>query len=281
MYMLAVLCLAIAAGLALARLWPRSRWRVALGGLVLAGLVADGTIAGMPLGSPPGDLVFEAKDAHVLVLPVEDGRQSVFAMYRAMSHGLPVVNGYAGYVPPAADVIEWGLRRRDPSILTELRRGHSLYVIVAPTDQAPAWTAFMDAQDARFTGIQSAGRVYQMPAAPYAREVRRGSPIEVIARVEGDWVVAELSQERLLRGVEVRVRGNLVRLPKDLRIETSTDGIAWTTRFDERPGGLVLLAALAEPLVMPVRVDLQDVSARYIRINTGAFGAGALTVFGP
>ena len=120
-----------------------------------------------------------------------------------------------------------------------------------------------------------------MPAAPYAREVRRGRPVDVIARVEGDWVVADLAQERPVRGLEVRVRGNLVRLPKDLRIETSSDGIGWTTRFDERPGGLVLLAALAEPLVMPVRVDLQDVSARYVRINTGAFGTAALTFFGP
>lgn len=281
MYMLAVLCLAIAAGLALARLWPRTRWRVALGGLVLAGLVADGAIAGMPLGSPPGDLVFEAKDAHVLVLPYEDARQSVFAMYRVMSHRLPVVNGYAGYIPPAADVIEWGLRRRDPSILTELRRGHPLYVIVAPTDHAPEWTTFMDGQDARFTGIQSAGRVYEMPAAPYAREVRRGTPVDAGTRVEGDWIVATLPQAHTVRGLEVRIRGNLVRLPKDLRIDTSMDGIEWTTRFDDRPGGLVLLAALAEPLVMPVRIDLQDVSARYVRINAGAFGPGALTIFGP
>ena len=100
----------------------------------------------MPLGFPPGDLALEARNARVLALPFEDGRQSVFAMYRSMSHRLPVINGYAGYVPSSADVIDWGLRRRDPTILTELRRGHPLYVIVAPTDQADQWTAFMDAQ---------------------------------------------------------------------------------------------------------------------------------------
>lgn len=283
MYMLAVLCLATAAGLAFARLWPRTRWRFALAAIVLAGLTVDGAIAGMPLGVPPGELILETKGARVLVLPYEDGRQSVFAMYRAMSHGLPIVNGYAGYVPPAADVIEWALRRRDPSMLTELRRGHPLYVVVAPTDQAETWTAFIEAQDAdaRFTGIQSAGRVYEMPAAPYAREVRRGSAVSVTARVEGDWIVAALPQRQPVRSLEMRVRGNLVRLPKDLRIETSGDGIAWTTRFDDRPGGLVLVAALADPLVMPLRVDLQDVPARFVRINAAAFGAGALTIVGP
>ena len=40
--------------------WPRSSF---------AGLVADGAIAGMPLGSPPGDLALEARNARVLVLP--------------------------------------------------------------------------------------------------------------------------------------------------------------------------------------------------------------------
>ena len=56
-----------------------------------------------------------------------------------------------------ADVIEWALRRHDPTVLTELRRGRPLYVLVASTEQAPSpWTAFMDAQpgadDARDRG---------------------------------------------------------------------------------------------------------------------------------
>ena len=185
--------------------------------------------------------------------------RAVFAMYRSMSHRLPVVNGYAGYVPSSADVIEWGLRRRDPSILTELRRGHPLYVIVAPTEQADQWTAFMDAQTAQFTGIQAGGRVYLMPPAPYAAEVRPGTAVDAATRVDGDWIVADVHQARILRGLELRTHGNLVRLPKDLRIDTSVDGVQWQTVFEERPGGLALLGALDQPRVIPLRVDLGDV----------------------
>ena len=32
--------------------------------------------------------------------------------------------------------------------------------------------------------------------------------------------------------------------------------------------------------VMPLRVDLEDVTARYVRVNTPAFRAGALTLYG-
>ena len=144
MYMLAILCLAVAAGIAFAHLRPRVPYPRVLFGVVLAGLTFDGAIAGMPLGFPPGAMALPERNARVIVLPYEDGRQTVFAMYRSMSHRLPVINGYAGYIPSAADVIEWALRRRDPTILTELRRGRPLYVIVAPTEHAQSWSTFMD-----------------------------------------------------------------------------------------------------------------------------------------
>jgi hypothetical protein len=281
MFMLAVLCLAIAAGIAFAHLRQRMRHGGVLAAIVLAGLIADGAIAGMPLGFPPGDLALASRDARVLVLPYEDGRQTVFAMYSSMSHRLPVVNGYAGYVPSYGDVVEWGLRRRDPTILTELRRGHPLYVIVAPTDQVDRWTAFMDAQPAEFTGIQSAGRVYLMPAAPFARQIRPGMAIDdASVRVENEWIVADLQRARAVRGMELRTHGNLVRLPADLRVETSLDGVRWDTAFDDRPGGLALVGALDLPRVIPLRLDLSDVTARYVRVNAPAFGPRALTIFG-
>ena len=62
MYMLAVLCLAAAAGIAFAHLRQRVRWPNALAAIVLAGLVTDGAIAGMPLGTP-GQLALEARNA--------------------------------------------------------------------------------------------------------------------------------------------------------------------------------------------------------------------------
>jgi hypothetical protein len=282
MYMLAVLCLAIAAGIAFAHLQQRVRRRNVLAAIVLAGLVADGAIAGMPLGFPPGQLALEARNARVLALPFEEGRVSVFAMYQSMSHRLPVVNGYAGYVPSSADVITWALRQNDPSILTELRRGHPLYVVVATTDQAERWTAFMDAQPAQFTGIQAGGGVYLMPPAPYAREVRPGTAVpDASITANAGWLIADLHTVHAVRGLELRTDGHFGLLPRDLVVSVSVDGAQWTTAFDDRPGGVTLLGALSSPRAIPIRLDLADRAARYVRVNAPGFRPTTLTIYGP
>jgi hypothetical protein len=284
--MLAVLCLAVAAGLsfdAIARKLPGRRSLVAFSIVVFAGLTGDGMIAGMPLGVPPGQLSLADRDARVLMLPFEDGRASVFAMYQSMRHRLPVVNGYAGYVPPHADAIEWALRRSDPTVLTELRRGHALYVAVAPTEHAGRWNTFMDAQPAaELVGIEGGNRLYRMAPAGYAREVRPGRPVaEAVVIASPEWLTADLRTVRPVRGFEVNTNGNLVRLPADLLVQTSVDGVQWTTAFEDRPGGLVLIGALRLPRLIPIRLDLGDVAARYVRVNTPAFRAGAVTIYAP
>jgi len=282
-FMLAVLCLAVAAGLSFAaieRRFPRRRAWLAV--IVFAGLAVDGTTSGMPLGVPPPQLPISESGARVLALPFGEARVSVYAMYQSMTHRRPVVNGYSGYVTSHADVIEWALRRRDPTVLTELRRGHPLYVLVAFTDQATQWAGFMDQQpDATLHGIEGGGRLYRMPPAAYARQVRAGTPIAAAAvRIDFDWMVADVQRPRGIRGLDLRTHGNLLRLPQDLRIETSVDGTRWETAFDERPGGLALIGALELPRVIPLRVDLRDVIARYVRVNTPGFSPRALTVYG-
>jgi hypothetical protein len=285
-YMLAVLCLAVAAGLSFDAIARRLHGRpsvAALATLVFAGLAVDGMIAGMPLGVPPGQLPLRDRDARVLSLPFEDGRLSVFAMYQSMAHRLPIVNGYAGYIPPHADVIEWALRRRDPTVLTELRRGHPLYVTVPSSEHAGTWSGFMDAQaGAELVGIEGGGRLYRMAPAAYARDVRPSRPVaEAVVAASPEWLTADLQAVHAVRGIEVNTNGNLVRLPKDLHVQTSVDGVQWTTAFEDRPGGLVLIGALRDPRLMPIRLDLGDVDARFVRVNTPAFRPGTVTIYAP
>ena len=87
--------------------------------------------------------------------------------------------------------------------------------------------------------------------------------------------------DRPVRGIEVNTNGNLVRLPRDLLVQTSVDGAHWTTAFEDRPGGLVLIGALRLPRLIPLRLDLADVNARYVRVNTPAFRPGTVTIFSP
>jgi hypothetical protein len=282
-FMLTTLCLAIAAGIGVAALGGTRR-RTAVAAIVCAAAFIDGWIVPMPLGAPPRPFgVPIVNGARVLELPVEDDTVNIAAMYRGMLHGLPVVNGYAGYVPPHAGVLQWALQRRDPSALTELRRGHPLYVAVANTYGSQPWTAFMDAQnDAQMIGVTGAGRLYLMPAAPFPRQVTLGQPLAV-ARGDsgGGWLTFDLGAARTVRAVQLQTRGHYVLLRPTVSVETSLDRAAWSPAAEEPAGGLALAGSFVDPRGVPIRVVLPDPSARYVRVNTPAFNLAAVTLYGP
>lgn len=283
-YLLSALGLAIAAGLAMAHLdtlMPRGRRSVAV--MVFVGLAVDGAIPGMPLGVPPGSFASMTSDGRVIELPFDDAYVHINAMYRSITHRMPVVNGYAGYVPPMASVIQWALGRRDPSILTELRRGRPLYVVVASRPEAETWTRFMDAQhDSQLLGVSGGGRVYRLPPAAFPRQVTTGaalSPASVDFR--DGWLIADLGERQTVRALEIRTNGDLVRLPATIQIETSSDRSTWSLALEEAPGAPALVGVLAEPRAIPLRLILPDVRTRYIRINAGRFHTSAVRIFSP
>ena len=284
-FMLATLCLAVAAGVAMSAIAERfpvpSR---VLAAIAAVAIIADGWIVAMPLGVPPRAFAMSlAKDGRVLELPQTDDNANVSAMYRGMLHGLPVINGYAGYIPRHASILEWALRRKDPSVLTELRRGHPLYVAVADGSEAHQWTAFMDAQhDARMLGVSGAGRVYVLPPASFARQVSIGpalSPLRVTT--DAGWLVAELPAPSTVRAIDLRTRGHVVWLQQTVRVDTSLDGVTWTTAAEEPSGGLALVGALADPNRVPLRIVVPDAQGRFVRVNGAPFGTGAMTIYGP
>jgi hypothetical protein len=282
-FMFASLCLAVSAGLTVAHLTTRAPRARILAGLVVAGLWIDGAIAGMPLGVPPGALAMSERGARLLALPYDDPYVTVRTMYQSMGLVVPVVNGYGGYIPSHADVIRWALVRHDPSILTELRRGHPLYVIVASTGEADAWSRFMDAQhEAEMLGVSGGGRVYRMSPSAFAHEIHAGARIEPVSvDAQAPWITADLGSVKTARVLELRTHGGLVRLPAVILIESSRDGVTWTRDVEQAPGGPALIGALAAPQVVPLRLVLPDIQARFIRINASEFGPRAITIFGP
>src|SRR5262249_13467661 len=140
-------------------------------------------------------------------------------------------------------------------------------------DSDTPWTAFMDDQpEAQMLGVQSGGRLYRLPAASYATAPRPGTPIEGVAlSSDPGWLTGDLQRAQPVRGLELRTHGVLHPLPDELIVQTSLDGKRWTTAFDDRPGGLALTGALASPQVVPLRIDLQDAAARYVRLDAPAF----------
>lgn len=281
-FMYAALCLAVAGALAFDALARRPRLRAPLALAVFAGLFVDGAIRGLPLGVPPGALAIHEPGARVIALPFNEGSVAVVTMYRSMAARVPVVNGYAGYIPSHADVIDWALRRRDPTVLSELRRGHPLLALVTASDDAASWKTFVAGQaGAELVGVQSGGAVYRLPALPYARSPRPAAAAPASVRQEANWLIADLGRATIVRAVELTTNGQLTRLPASLTIQSSLDSAAWTAVYDERPGAAALVGALDNPRTIPVRIELPDVTARYVRVNAPAFRTGALSVLTP
>ena len=282
-FMLTALCLAIAAGLAVAHLRRFVRTPALWGCLVFAGLAVDGAIDGMPLGFPPDKLAFTDRQGRVLALPFDDSYATIRLMYQSMFHRLPVVNGYAGYIPPHADVIGWALGRRDPTILAELRRGAPLYVIVTRSDETAGWTRFVESQPgAELLGVSGGGRLFRLPPAGFSRDAKLGPALTLRSvAMTSDSLLVDLGTPQAVRWVDLRTFGFMTRLPQTVRIEASADEVRWTPVYDEWPGGAALVGALADPRATPLRLQLPDVSLRYLRINTPRLGPGAVTIYGP
>jgi hypothetical protein len=125
-----VLCLAVLAAYALARLIPRVTKRsLALTAALAAAIVIDGW-AILPVVDAPGpmplmtaDLIFELPRTN----PVTDDSE---AMYRAMHHGRPIMNGYSGHVPLHYQVLINDLRYACVDSIDGARAGRSLDVVI-------------------------------------------------------------------------------------------------------------------------------------------------------
>jgi hypothetical protein len=284
--MLGSLCLSISAGLAIARIESLGR-RVfpAVAALALAGLVADGLMRPVPLGTPPPRAILPPPaDAPVLELPADDARVNVAAMYRSIDHGRPIVNGYSGYTPPHYVILSLALRRGDSSPLGYLARGRPLAIIV--NDQFDAGGEFRSMVEGlpsiERIGSTSAGTVFRLPArAREAPVAGAGIPAQ-LRDAGGERLEIDLGNPRVVRGVAFNVRWRYAELGERLRIEQSDDGQVWQQAWLGWTGALAVAAAIEDPLLVPVRVALPDIRARYLRIYPAPRWLGReLTVIGP
>lgn len=289
--MLATLCLSAAAGIAVARLAPARRGALAaFGAVVVAGLLADGWMRPMPLFAPPARANLpEIPHSVVIELPADDASVAVGAMYRAMSHRRPLASGYSGHVPPHYVVLSTALRRDDSSVLTQLARGRPL-VIVVDNRRDPAGDFLRLVRD--LPGVEhhegtAAGAVFVLPALPRERVAPPGALRETTLQQapDGDPSQAsrvDLGAVRVVRTIEFPMRWRYPSLYTRMAVETSLDGAAWTTAWEDWTGGPALAAVLRDPREAPVRITLADVSARYIRASPApAWVMRELRVHGP
>jgi hypothetical protein len=285
--MLMAFCLAIAAGLAYARLQPvNARPRAAMAVLVFTGLFIDTWIEPLPLIPPPGRVILpDIPRAAVFELPPDDTFVGVNAMYRSLSHERPLVNGYSGHWPPHYRILQDSLLRDDPSGLLELSRGRPLILILQDrNDPDGVYREVMESLPGiqRF-GTSGAGTVYVLPARATERRPQGGEPLPFTTTFQPrEHVVVDLGSPKTVRTVEFALRWHYEDLGSRFAVEASQDGQTWTSVWEDWTAGPAVAAALEDQVIVPVRLPIADVQARYLRLHPApAWLMRELRIVGP
>jgi hypothetical protein len=300
--MLAILCLAVLVALVIDEIAERARrWRWLLVAVAAAGILWDGWPQSLPMASLPGSLQLpevSEPGAAVLELPL-GGVADVAAMYRAIEHGLPVVNGYSGHDPPHYFPLRVGLARRDDDVLPVLAGDTALYVAVdRSSDERGGWERWVASQG-RAVAIEQRRRwaVYRIDGgAPRSAVNSVAVPIRQIwanrnesaaaKAIDGDlatrWTTGapqvgdeklsvDLGSRVLVEAVVVSLGRFTTDFPRELTIEGSDDRAAWTCFWKGSTADRAVRACLEDPRTAPMRFEVGGRAARFVRLRLTAF----------
>jgi hypothetical protein len=303
-WMIAALCLAGAGALAfvaLAERWPRRRF--VLAAVASVGIVADGWQVPMKFPAPPDARPNRTAAVARVDLPFV-GSHDLRALYRAILHGRPLVNGYSGYFAPHHDVLKRLLNEGDHDAMRHMAQFGDLEVVVDHAyDRDGRWRKYV----ATYPGIERVHRDEQHSSFRIresdhgARYRRLPAPIlpivgimasgnqELAARMTdgdlatrwelgrgqqpGDRVTIDLGVPRIVRGVELALGRYIADYPRGMLIETSADAASWQSAWSGSGGGPALTAAVFHPTVVPITFPIEPQEARYVRLTQLGFDA--------
>lgn len=298
-WMLAVLCLAVAVGLAFRRVtvrWPRSG--TALVVCAAVAIVVEAWPASLPLMPAPGSRPNHTDAVARLDLPI-DGGSDLVALYRSIEHRRPLFNGYSGYFAPHYWALQYLLEKQgDSAVLGRLAEFGSIEVMVDhDLDPQQAWRRVVGGYaPAELVYVGTDYSSYFIPAVERRSGLPalEGTPLPIAAisagvnpqlagemtdgalisrwhagrpQSPGDSFTLDLGTVRQVGGIELLIGGYVADFPRDLRIEISTDRQAWNEAWRGPTAALALSAAFEHPLQIPLRFPLEPREARYIRLT--------------
>ena len=303
-WMVATLCLAVVGAIIFDRLTARcARRRSLFAAVVSLGILADTWLIAMPMASPPQPFPAAscaAADSRgaVLELPLKDEYSNIAAVYRQMSHGRPLVNGYSGYFPPHFVVLRLGLSLRDPDMLTQLAAlGVTDLIVNRELDPGGRWDDYAATHPtAELICTEGRQTLYRLSAgpAPPAQVPGEALPIVLIrttinsgavpAMTDGDrstqWgagrqregtaVEVDLGDVRMVGGLELSLGPFPEAFPRESVIEASEDGESWREVWSGNSAGLAFAGAIEAPLNVPVRYRFPPTPARKLRMRLTA-----------
>ncbi|MBA3295594.1 MAG: discoidin domain-containing protein, partial [Acidobacteria bacterium] len=271
--MLACLSLSIAAALAVRRVAAKRSASIAgLGGIVVLGLLLDGWTVPIPLAAPAGRFVLpDVKDSAVLEIPADDSLVNTSAMYRAIRHGRPLINGYSGHTPPHYRILQSALRREDPTVLEFFARDRPLIIVInGRSDVHGTMQRFVRSlPDVQEHGGSSAGSIFVIPARPRERLGATGQRIEPagVRTDAGEHAVIDLGRPRIVRAIGFPLRWHYEEMAVRLDVTISDDGVTWSPAWEGWTAALALAGALEDQKSAPIRIPLPDINTRYVRIH--------------
>lgn len=201
-WMLVVLALAVVVAHGVAKLRLRApRAAPVMTAAVCVGLLAETWLGHLPLHSPPerfAALESRATPNPVLELPLGSIERDLGAMYRAMYHRAPLVNGYSAYAPVPFQSLRVGLNSGDPGALMPYSEQMPLDIVIhAWTDDAKAQAAVVEAAGARLVTTTDRMALYHLPQRDPVKEPPQ-SPQAAIQRVtaaDGSDVTRRLTRD--------------------------------------------------------------------------------------
>jgi hypothetical protein len=302
-WMMTTLSLAVIGAIVFDHLAGRlGRARSAIAAVIAIGVLADTWMTAMPLAAVPQPFAALGCDARaagpIMELPLGDPYADVAAMYRQMSHGRPVLNGYSGYFPPHYTALRSGLALLEPGVLTQLAAyGVTEVVVDRERDARGPWEKYVSSHPLathvctegkqslyRLTAPAAAAMPAQGAVIPVARLSANVNPDLTPAMVDGDlatrWqsgpqgdgmrVDIELGQLQTVQGLDVSLGRFVEDFPRSVVIEVSEDGRQWQQVWKGGSAGLALIAAFDPDGRAPMKYRFAPVQALVIRMRLTA-----------
>jgi len=297
-WMLAALCLAIAAALALRQLiarWPR--FARAIPAIACVGILADGWPRPIVMEKRPAPRPSHTRVVARLDLPPVPPHDSI-SLFRATEHKRPLFNGYSGYFAPHYWAMQYLIDQHDPAVLTRLSSYGPIEVVVDhdwdPEARLRRFLAsapqvslvYQDDQYSSFRVergphasalLRPQGRV--LPIAGFKAQCNDDHTREMIdgdiatrwscgrEQRPGDTLTVDLGAEHEVTGAELLIAQFVADFPRKLSIDTSPDGVTWSVAWTGNSPLVALSAALEDPLNIPMPFPFEDRRARYVRFT--------------
>jgi F5/8 type C domain len=270
-------------------------------GLIGVGILVDGW-ARVHVEQPPA-AGYEWPDTVAAVVEVPMGDQHDFdAIYRSLHHGRPIVNGYSGYFPPFYLPFMWAMNDFQFSALPEISRGQVIGIAVnrqaseaARSEETVSGMAGVSrvAEDERWSTfvIQARGLhderlganipMKSISANRNSEDVRRMTDGRIdtawsggLNQIGDEEIRIDLGTEQNIGGIVLSMGAFAFGFPRYLQIAASSDQVEWRPAWTGPPAVNTVHAAVSDPDVVPLTIDVGAIKGRYVRIQQGGSAPG-------